>query len=254
MLEAHAWRPTKFEYHRGGLRASRDPQQVSVRSRLMVDAIAVAYEQAIRAHAGGVLADLGCGRVPLYQCYADLVDEVICIDWENTAHPNPHVDHVADLNEALPLPDERVDTVLATDVLEHLSRPDQFWAEVTRVLRPGGRLILGVPFLYWLHEQPHDHFRYTSHRLARYCQEHGLELISLDAYGGPFSVVFDVIGKNVPAAFARVWHATARTLLRVSAIRRVDRSRSSAFPLGYCLVAGKPALAIPVTPPQHPGL
>lgn len=243
MLETHAWKPSKFELTGGRLRASRDTCEVPIRSRLVVDAAGAAYGRAIREHAAGSLADVGCGRVPLYECYADLVQEVICIDWENTAHPNRHIDYLADLNDALPLPDARVDTVIATDVLEHLSRPDRFWAEVTRVLRPGGKLILGVPFLYWLHEEPHDHFRYTSHRLAGYCEEHGLEVLSLQAYGGPVSVVFDVLGKIAPASLSRAWHALARSLLRLPPVRRTDQRRSAAFPLGYCLVARKPLQA-----------
>lgn len=250
MHERDKWVPSKFDYYRGRLRASRDTQYVALRSRLIVDAVAAAYEVAIRGHARGALADAGCGRVPLYQCYVDLVDEIICIDWMNSVHASPHVDLHADLNASLPLPDARVDTVLATDVLEHLSRPEIFWAEVKRVLRPGGKLILGVPFLYWLHEEPHDHYRYTSHRLTLYCEEHGLDLVSIASYGGPVTVVFDIIAKNIPRRLTGLWQLVAETVLRLPPVRRFDQRRSEAFPLGYCLVAQNPPNDVHISTPR----
>jgi SAM-dependent methyltransferase len=46
---------------------------------------------------------------------------------------------------ALPFPEDHFDLVLATDVLEHVDEPDAGVAELRRVLRPGGTLIVTVP-------------------------------------------------------------------------------------------------------------
>ena len=46
---------------------------------------------------------------------------------------------------ALPFPEDHFDLVLATDVLEHIDEPDAGVAELRRVLRPGGTLIVTVP-------------------------------------------------------------------------------------------------------------
>ena len=130
--------------------------------------------RAIRAHARGRLLDMGCGYVPLYDAYRDLVSENICIDWQNTAHVNPYLDQMVDLTGALPFERGSFDTVLLTDVLEHIPEPTNLICEIARILRPGGKLILGVPFFYWLHEVPHDYYRYTEFALRRFCELSGL--------------------------------------------------------------------------------
>ncbi len=45
------------------------------------------------------------------------------------------------------LPDESVDCVICIEVLEHLADPFRSASELLRILRPGGRLFLTVPFL-----------------------------------------------------------------------------------------------------------
>jgi SAM-dependent methyltransferase len=171
------WRPTKFVRTARGLRASRIPAHVSVSSRFMVDNVAPYYERAIRAHAHGRLLDMGCGYVPLYDVYRDVVSENICIDWQNTQHVNPYLDQMVDLTGALPFESASFDTVLLTDVLEHIPEPLNLMCEIARILRPGGKLILGVPFLYWLHEAPHDYYRYSEFALRRFCQLSGLHIV-----------------------------------------------------------------------------
>jgi len=53
----------------------------------------------------------------------------------------------ADLNRGIPLKDNCVDVIAATDVLEHLINPDVFVSEMYRVLRAGGYVVLDTPNL-----------------------------------------------------------------------------------------------------------
>lgn len=231
-----SWKPSKYVSTSSGLRGSRDRRELNVGSRLVADRIAAAYESAIRRYARGALLDLGCGKAPLYGVYRPLVSMVTCADREQSLHGSDFVDVPCDLESALPFADRTFDTVLATDVLEHVPDPFLFWREVSRVTAPGGHVILGVPFLYWLHEMPHDHYRFTSFSLERFCLENGFEVRLIEAYGGSVAVVLDIIGKHMrPDFLSAAYQAIAGVILRGAS--RLDRRTQQRFPLGYTLVA-----------------
>jgi SAM-dependent methyltransferase len=239
------WRPTKFVRTGRGLRASRIPAHVSISSRFMVDLVAPYYENTIRTYAKGRLLDLGCGYVPLYDTYRDLVSENVCIDWENTLHLNPYVDQLLDLTKVLPFESASFDTVLLTDVLEHIPEPLNLMHEIARILRPSGRLILGVPFLYGLHEAPHDYYRYSEFTLRRFCELSGLSIIDLERYGGLPEVLLDLISKGLNflpsplAASLRPLHTLASLLRNTKPVRKLSERSKSSFPSGYVLAAEK---------------
>ncbi len=65
-----------------------------------------------------------------------------------------------------PLPDNHFDHVLCTEVLEHALDPITLMIEMRRVLKPGGSLIMTVPFSARVHHAPYDFHRFTSYRLA----------------------------------------------------------------------------------------
>lgn len=237
MRSEQAWHPTKYQAWRGGWRGSRDTRYLARSSRVMADLASGAYSQAVASYARGDLLDLACGTAPAYGMYRPLVSSVTCVDWASTPHPSPYLDLEADLRAPLPLEDESFDTVLLTDVLEHMPYPDRLMAELTRILRPGGTAIIGVPFAYGIHEAPHDHHRYTRFRLELLCDDHALQVEELRPYGGPPAVLLDLAAKALGAVpVVRVAAGFPATLAR-----RLPRpSPSTALPLGYLLVARKP--------------
>jgi SAM-dependent methyltransferase len=85
----------------------------------------------------------------------------------------------------LPFGDACADLVLLLDVLEHLKTPEVALLEATRVLKPGGRLVLQVPFLYPLHEAPNDYRRWTQYGLRLLLASHGLTLSEETVQGHP---------------------------------------------------------------------
>jgi len=242
---AASWTPTKFERTSRGLRGSRDPSKLSATSRLSTDVQAAYWERNLAAHARGVLADLGCGTVPLYGEYRDLVTDTICIDWGNSKHRNVHLDYECDLTQRLPLGDASVDTIVLSCVLEHVPDPAAVWGDMHRVLRPGGKVLVCVPFLYPLHELPHDYYRYTEFGLRRLAETAGFEVVSLEAMGGAPEVVTNIAGKvlrrvpriGMPIAVAAQGITSA--LLRTRVGKRMSRETSRNFPLSYFLVAQK---------------
>jgi SAM-dependent methyltransferase len=84
----------------------------------------------------------------------------------------------------IPLPDSSIDCAMATEVLEHCPYPDKTLAEINRVLRPGGTLLITVPFIWMLHEVPYDEYRYTPFALRRLVESSNFEVLELSALGG----------------------------------------------------------------------
>ena len=245
MKNKDSWKPGKFVYKKGRLRASKDPGEVGIASRLTADLVAGFYDEWIRKHVHGKLLDLGCGKVPLYLAYKDYTDENICIDWGNTRHKNPFLDGESDLNNPLPLGDAEFDSVILSDVLEHIRYPEQLLAEICRVMKTEGTLLMNVPFYYWLHEEPHDYFRYTEFALRSFLEKAGFRILLLEPLGGAPEVMADIAAKNIvkvpfigkPSALfvqSLTWH-----LVRTSLGKKISRKSALRFPLEYGIIAAK---------------
>lgn len=131
----------------------------------------------------GRTADLGCGGSPYKPWVLENAEEYTGVDWSATTH-ELNADIICDLNLGVDLPSDSVDTVLCLSVLEHLREPKQFLSEVHRVLKPDGTLILQVPFMWWVHEAPHDYYRFTQHGLEYLLNEVGLADIEVNPQTG----------------------------------------------------------------------
>jgi len=245
MKNKDKWKPSKYVYRKGKLIASRDRKEVGIASRLVADLVAGFYDKSLKQHAKGKLLDLGCGKVPLYHAYREYITDNTCIDWMNTAHGNQYLDFECDLAKALPFEDGEFDTIILSDVLEHIPNPEHLWKEMSRILSVGGKIILNVPFYYWLHEQPYDYYRYTEFALRRFVENSGLRLIQLEPIGGAPEVLADILakhamfiprlGKNLAAMIQYVTELLAKTAKG----KRVSARTSKAFPCVYSLVAEK---------------
>ena len=239
----HLWRPTKFVYSHGKLKASRNSSHVGIGSRLVADLVASLYNKYIPAHARGRLVDLGCGSVPLFQAYRDYVGDVVCVDWQDT--PVDHLDFQCDLTQPLPFGDGEFDTVILSDVLEHVPTPTLLWREMARILAPKGAVIMNVPFYYWLHDVPHDYYRYSEYALRRFVRENGLEVVVLETIGGSPEIIADILAKHVShlpvlgGYLAAAIQTVTFLSLNVRPVRKLSQKTSRGFPFGYFLVAEK---------------
>ncbi len=245
MKNQSAWRPSKYVMRGGRLRASRDITAVGAGSRLVTDLVAEAYAKHLPLHARGRLADLGCGKVPLYAAYQALATSVTCVDWGNTPHATSHLDVETSLAEPLPFADGAFDTIILSDVLEHLPNPDILWSEMARLLAPGGHALINVPFMYGIHEAPFDFYRYTEFALRRFAQQAGLDVIVLDALGGSLHVLADFLAKHAShlpllgPTIADLMQGAAAALCRLPGLGAANQRTGARFPLGYFMVVRK---------------
>lgn len=238
MKNAEQWTPTKFRLVGGRWRASRDPKDLAVSSRVTSDRAVASYQRAIERYARGHLLDFGCGTAPLYGVYRPRVDAVTTVDWSSSAHGLTHVDVVADLNQPTGLPAGAFDTVLSTSVVEHIRDPAVWFGEIARLLAPGGVAIVSTPFLYPLHEVPHDYHRFTEHGLAARSADAGLEVVELVRFGGLPEVLADLLTKLVarPRWLCSMLWAGLDLGLRLPWARRASQRTAARFPLGYTVV------------------
>jgi SAM-dependent methyltransferase len=242
MRDPADWQPSKVRWNPGRKRYEANPAYVSLGSLFAVDQMAGPYERVIQTHARGRLLDCGCGDVPYYGIYRERVTEAVCIDWAASGHGRNHVDQEVNLSQPLPFDPERFDTVLMADVLEHIPVPADLMKEVARVLSPTGKAIVLVPFLYRVHEAPHDYYRYTEFALAELSRQAGLEILEIEPYGGYPDVLIDLVNKGLSpsAPICRAFLVGARWLSGRRFYMRWRERTKRTFPLGYCVVAMKP--------------
>jgi 2-polyprenyl-3-methyl-5-hydroxy-6-metoxy-1,4-benzoquinol methylase len=238
------WKPTKFRVDGNKVRASKDRNELAVHSRIVAELVAEFYTRAIHNWASGELADLGCGKAPLMGAYRQHCSSVFLADWANSLHENPLLDQVVDLGQPLTmLQSNTFDTVILSDVLEHIAEPAQLMMEISRILKPNGHLIMNVPFLYWIHEAPHDYYRYTNYALERFATQAGLEVVELARLGGWIEVNADLWSKFLVRAHLSPVVAVIQNLVVAfhrTALGRKVAAKSSAFtPIGYGMVARK---------------
>ena len=131
------------------------------------------------------LLDLGCGARPYALLYRERFGECVAGDFvRRTADLDLRLDA-----QALPFGDNLFDCVLFSEVVEHVPDAPKALAEIARVLRPGGTLLITWPFMYMMHELPNDYARYTEFGMARMLASNGLKVEALARRGGALALV-----------------------------------------------------------------
>lgn len=136
----------------------------------------------------GRTIDIGCGTKPYKYLIAPYVTAHIGLDHINTNHDKSIVDLWGTAYE-IPVEDASFDSAICTAVLEHLEEPENALRECYRILKSGGIAIYSIPFIWHLHEEPRDFYRYSKYGLRYLFGKVGFEIVELKALSG-FWVTF----------------------------------------------------------------
>jgi SAM-dependent methyltransferase len=95
------------------------------------------------------------------------------------------IKYVCDIT-AIPLPDQSLDAIVCTEVLEHVTDPMAVLQEFARLLKPGGRVFLTAPLLSSMHMEPyHFYGGFTPYWYRHWLPHHGFAIDEITPVGGP---------------------------------------------------------------------
>jgi SAM-dependent methyltransferase len=164
---------------------------------------------AVAPRLSGRLLDVGCGTKPYEHLFRPYVREYIGIEHASTfaataAAAGARGPDLTYDGTRLPFPDGSFDVVLNIQVLEHTPDPAPLMAEMCRVLRPGGSLVVCVPFSFRLHEEPHDYWRYSPYGLTVLAERGGARVVEIVPHGSLWSVLAHKLNSYLAFRVARL--------------------------------------------------
>lgn len=184
--------------------------------------------------------DVGCGGQPFRSLIESLGYDYAGLDTQ--AQPGAELAFLGAIDGELPTalmasadrgPRGGFDLVLCTEVLEHVLDWPKAWENLSRLLAPGGRLIITCPHVYPLHEEPYDFWRPTMHALRAFAARSKLDVVDSRMLGDAFDVLGTVNAATTPDPIGRgpgAWVVSraarrARKLLHALLRARWVRSR-----------------------------
>lgn len=136
----------------------------------------------------GDVLDVGCGEMPFRSFLSDGA-RYHGLDIEDAADfgMHKHPDVTLFDGQTIPFPADSWDAILCTEVLEHAADPERLVQEMLRVLRPGGIILVTVPFSARVHHVPHDYWRFTLFGLRKLLAD--FTIIELVERGNDYAVI-----------------------------------------------------------------
>ena len=162
--------------------------------------------------------------------------------------PKTKPDIIHDLEQPLPISDGTYDGVVLFNVLEHIFEYRTLLTESARILKPHGRMLLVVPFLFPVHPSPDDFHRFTANALRKELEKLGLTDIKVVALGGGvWSARYLLLDRLLPKPLRMLNFYTCRYVaealdsLTISLARASHKKYDPAhYALGFCVTAAKP--------------
>ena len=114
-----------------------------------------------------LIYDIGSKRARGYS-HAKIPENARLITVDIDAEASPDI--VADAHDLHMIPDQSADCVVSMCVLEHCAKPWLVMDEIFRILKPGGKIFIGVPFMFPFHADPIDNYRVSFKGIDILCE------------------------------------------------------------------------------------
>ena len=167
----------------------------------------------------GIVLDVGAGNKP-YRALFNKVDKYLGANsseyYRTTMPEDVRANTDVWLDDSLPLPFDNCafDGLVCLSVLPQIDKPDEFFRELARLLKPGGHLLLTTEFLYpkWA---ANDCLRHTDVGLRSLAQANGFDVVTVESIGGVWTTIHCLLMRNVsdypgrilntPSLFWKAW-------------------------------------------------
>lgn len=192
-------------------------------------------------HAKGKLLDVGCGEKQYKKLFEKRVSSYIGLD------PRSPFAEIPKSITSAHIPSSSFDTVLCTQVLEHVPDPEKVLGKIHRILKPKGVLILTVPFLFAIHEEPADFFRFSRFALEHMLPKAGFHMFSIKEEGNFAVSIGTLMAYNLEFSWNRyglrypkkILIAALLLITYVMATFPERFSKRTLCPMNYIVVAKK---------------
>ena len=148
----------------------------------------------------GKLLDFGCGSKPYEKLFKNSNNYV---GVEVSGNKENLKSDIYYNGIALPFADNTFDSILCTEVLEHVEQLDDVMIELYRVLKPGGRMIVTSPFICIEHEMPYDFRRFTTNGLINLMKKNNFKILKSQKFLNNFHVIFQTLNFYVYKVFLK---------------------------------------------------
>ncbi|MEJ5263064.1 MAG: class I SAM-dependent methyltransferase [Ignavibacterium sp.] len=139
----------------------------------------------------GKILDVGCGTKP-YESFFNYSD-YIGLEFDTGIDSEKKTADFYYDGKIFPFDSESFDSVICNQVLEHVFEPKEFLSEINRILKPGGKFLITVPFVWDEHEQPYDFARYSSFGLVYLLEKNGFKILRQRKSVSNIAVIFQLL-------------------------------------------------------------